>query len=235
MKSYGVLSQFYNRLMTDCDYIKWSQYLFSQLNGLKNGVDLACGTGAITKLLVDNGYDCIGIDNSIEMLNIARRNVNTKFVQGDMIDLTLPHKVDFITCVCDGVNYVKEKDIDGFFAKVSNNLALGGKFIFDISSEYKLRNILGDNIFYEDLDDLSYFWRNKLYTNKIKMDLIFFEKLADGNYLRRDETQVQYIYSVDSLVKRLTKIGFSVKTSANYGERLTVKATRVTFVCTKNN
>lgn len=34
-------------------------------------VDLGCGTGTLTELLYNKGYDCIGVDNSEEMLNIA--------------------------------------------------------------------------------------------------------------------------------------------------------------------
>lgn len=34
-------------------------------------VDLGCGTGTLTEMLYQKGYDCIGVDNSEEMLNIA--------------------------------------------------------------------------------------------------------------------------------------------------------------------
>ena len=34
-------------------------------------VDLGCGTGTLTELLYQKGYDCIGVDNSEEMLGIA--------------------------------------------------------------------------------------------------------------------------------------------------------------------
>ena len=35
-------------------------------------LELGCGTGQMTRRLRDAGYDMIGIDNSIEMLDIAR-------------------------------------------------------------------------------------------------------------------------------------------------------------------
>lgn len=33
-------------------------------------VDLGCGTGTLTEMLYQKGYDCIGVDNSEEMLNM---------------------------------------------------------------------------------------------------------------------------------------------------------------------
>ena len=36
-------------------------------------LDLGCGTGTMTRLLREKGYDMIGVDNSAEMLEIARK------------------------------------------------------------------------------------------------------------------------------------------------------------------
>ncbi len=57
-------------------YEEWSRYLISLLKeyGVSDGIvlDLGCGTGKMTRLLSRAGYDMIGIDNSEEMLQIAR-------------------------------------------------------------------------------------------------------------------------------------------------------------------
>src|SRR5688500_10738092 len=47
------------------------------LDGLPSGValDAACGTGRLTNGLVGRGHRVIGIDNSEEMLDVARRRV----------------------------------------------------------------------------------------------------------------------------------------------------------------
>ena len=34
-------------------------------------LDLGCGTGTLTELLAENGYDMIGVDASEEMLGLA--------------------------------------------------------------------------------------------------------------------------------------------------------------------
>jgi SAM-dependent methyltransferase len=47
-------------------------------------VDLGCGTGTLTRLLVDEGYDVAGLDLSPEMIRRAREKVpESTFVVGD--------------------------------------------------------------------------------------------------------------------------------------------------------
>ncbi|MEZ0578906.1 trans-aconitate 2-methyltransferase [Nocardioides sp. MH1] len=47
-------------------------------------VDLGCGTGTLTRLLVDEGYDVDGLDYSPEMIRRARAKVpEATFVEGD--------------------------------------------------------------------------------------------------------------------------------------------------------
>ena len=55
--------------------------LFSLLPPLegKKILDLGCGTGTICNILSKKGYDCIGIDSSEHMLNVAyQKNVDNK-------------------------------------------------------------------------------------------------------------------------------------------------------------
>jgi len=89
-------------------------------------------------------------------------------------------------------------------------------FIFDVSSAYKLKKVLGNNFFYEDDDDLTYFWTNQLKKDNVVMELAFFVKDGDV-YQRFDERHVQYIYDEQMLVQLLGEIGFSdVQTFADY-------------------
>ena len=78
----------------------------------------------------------------------------------------------------------------------------GGALIFDVSSEYKIKNILANNVFAEDLDDLTLLWFNELTGNKLTMSLTFFIK--DGEkYVRKEETHVQYAHSVEFIQNAL--------------------------------
>ena len=74
---YGEFAYVYDEFMDNIPYEQWHDYLHNLLikYGVKDGivVDLACGTGTMTKLLADDGYDMIGVDMSYEMLDVARQ------------------------------------------------------------------------------------------------------------------------------------------------------------------
>ena len=106
--------------------------------------------------------------------------------------------------------------------------------MFDVSSEYKLKNVLGNNFFYEDHDDVTFFWTNQLKKDSVIMELAFFVKNGE-NYQRFDERHVQYIYSENVLTELLVSAGFKdVQTFADYQNKQVAKDTqRVVFCATK--
>ena len=239
MGSYQRFAKHYDLLMKDCDYEQWSQFLIKELsdNGVQNfskGLDLACGTGAITEKLSEYGFCMIGIDNSQEMLSIAeekkRKKSNPTYVLQDISNFNVPGQVDFITCICDGVNYLAEAKVKMMFYKAYAMLRDGGTFIFDISSEYKLKEIIGNNVFICDDEEVSYIWTNKLHENKVIMSLTFFEKNSEL-YSRFSEDHVQYIYNCKQLETMLFSIGFSsVKTFDGYKQKsIGSKSKRILF------
>lgn len=237
--SYSALGSWFEYLNCDCDYPSWSQYLIMLLKKYGAGIsgaDVGCGNGYFTREFALNGYDVVGVDVSCTMLNkavqiSAEKGVNVAFLQGDITKLKLAKKVDFITAINDCINYVSQADVVKTFRKVSANLKKGGLFIFDVSSKNKLENVIGNNMFGEDGEELSYLWFNEKVGDKIVMDLTFFERLDDGKYKRYDERHVQYIHEERSLVSALEDSGFKVEevTGRLGGE----KTERINFVARK--
>ena len=76
MAAYQSFAGIYDLFMDNVPYEEWCEYIKSLLleYGIKDGLvlDLGCGTGKMTRLLSAAGYDMIGVDNSEEMLEIAR-------------------------------------------------------------------------------------------------------------------------------------------------------------------
>ena len=243
MGSYQSFAKHYDLLMRDCDYEQWSQFLIEELsiNGIRNsskGLDLACGTGMITERLSESGFCMIGIDNSPEMLNIAeerkRKKSNPIYVLQDISSFLISGQVDFVTCICDGVNYLSPTKVKMMFDNVYMTLKSGGVLIFDISSEFKLKEIISNNVFVCDDEVVSYIWTNKLLKDKVVMSLTFFEKSAEL-YNRFGEEHVQYIYSEAYLKALLLSTGFSsVKTFDGYKKKITgSKSKRILFEVVK--
>ena len=75
MEAYTSFARVYDMFMDNVPYEVWGRYIVEKLraNGIDSGyvVDLGCGTGKLTTLLADAGYDMIGIDNSFDMLDMA--------------------------------------------------------------------------------------------------------------------------------------------------------------------
>ena len=74
-ETYNSLSACYDDMTRDVNYPAWADYLESHFAREKKPVhtvlDLACGTGTMTNILTERGYELIAVDGSADMLVIA--------------------------------------------------------------------------------------------------------------------------------------------------------------------
>ena len=235
---YSAIGGVFEYLNSDCGYSQWSQYLIKKLRAMgaeNDGVDVGCGNGYFTRALYKAGYSVKGMDISLQMLSkaveLARENgVAAEFLTGDITKLNLSGKVGFITAVNDCLNYVPPQKLLSSFRGVYRNLRKGGVFFFDISSENKLKNIVGDNTFVKDLDEATVIWCNSCKDNRVDMDIMLFTLNSDGTYTRSDESQTQYIHTEESVLSALKEVGFEVETEGHLGGS---KDERINFLCRK--
>ena len=170
MEQYTNFAKVYDLFMDNVPYDKWVEQIKDILykENIKDGLicDLGCGTGAITERLANLGYDMIGIDNSYDMLDVA---MEKKYASGndilylcqDMREFELYGTVRAIISRCDSLNYIRElSELKEVFYWVNNYLDPNGLFIFDMNTEYKYQNILGDNTFAEVREQASFIWEN---------------------------------------------------------------------------
>lgn len=218
MDAYGRFAEVYDCLMSDVPYGQIANFIDSEIKqqNLQNHIvlDLACGTGTLTGLLKQMGYEMIGADSSMEMLMKAReKNPDVLFLNQSMETFELYGTAGAIVCCLDSLNYLTEDGaLDTVFNLCNNYLEPGGLFIFDVNSEFKFEHILADNIFTFDSDDIYYTWEND-YLPKEKLCnfyLTFFVK--HGNrYERFDEVHTERCYSHKEICSALERNGFSVK------------------------
>lgn len=228
MNAYAGFAAYYDTLMDDFDYPAWAEYymkLIAPSGKIANLCDCACGTGSLTIEFAKRIQRVTGVDLSANMLEIAqekarRAGVRAMFVREDMTKLALTKPADAVICGCDGVNYlVTDAGVSAFFARVYASLRPGGAFAFDISSAYKLEQVLGDRFFGEEREDVAYLWQNRFDSEKrtVQMNLTFFAREADGRYRRFSETHVQRAHDPQDLERMLRACGFTdVKI---YGDR----------------
>ncbi len=218
MDTYGKFAALYDRLMEDVPYQEIADKIEREIKRGKQPnnlvLDLACGTGTITKLLSKKGFDLIGADASFEMLNEARKkNPDVLFLHQSMEEFELYGTVGTIVCCLDSINYLTEDGaLDRTFHLCNNYLEPSGLLLFDINSEYKFTNILSDNIFTFDNEEIYYVWENHYVQDERLCDfyLTFFEK-EGAQYNRFDEVHTQRCYSDKEICDALIRNGFSVK------------------------
>ena len=231
----------YDELMNDVDYVNWTSFILNNLpkSGIKV-LEAACGTGNITCHLADENLNITAFDISEEMLVKAyeklRRFRNVNILNQDMVKFKINQSFDACICCCDGVNYLDESSVKLFFEKVFMHLKENGKFIFDISTEYKY-NSMNETYVYDE-EEVFYVWENNLDkdTNTISMEINFFVKDKD-KYNRITELQTHYIHKVINIEKVLKDVGFTeIKVYDGYTEELyNDTSIRATFVCKKGD
>lgn len=217
MAQYQDFAYVYDRLMhEDIDYDKWCDYIENlfTLHGVSPDTlcELACGTGNMTCRMEKRGYKITASDISSDMLSIASEKLNgTELICSDMSKLALPEKYDAFLCMIDGINYViTPKAVLDTFKTVKSHLNDGGVFVFDISSQYKLKHILGNETFIHSEYDVFYSWQNRFIEkyNLSDMLLNFFVRNGDM-YERFEERHLQRGWSEEELTKMLKKAGFT--------------------------
>ena len=223
---YLTFARFYAALTSNISYSERAKYLKSIINDLFPAaeilLDLACGTGSLSIELDKLGFDVIAVDASEAMLSelydkkIENSADNILVLCQKMQELDLYGTVDVTVCALDSVNHITDKNIlQTAFDKVSLFTVPGGLFIFDANTVYKHRNILADNTFVYDLDDVYCVWQNSLNPddNTVSMDIDFFypdESSGSSAYFRASDTISEKAYSVDELSDMLKKSGFEI-------------------------
>jgi SAM-dependent methyltransferase len=206
MQAYTGFAQVYDIFMDNVPYDAWAEYLVGLLEeyGVTGGLvlELGCGTGSITRRLANKGYDMIGIDNSEEMLEIARfkeyetteelldKNYSILYLEQDMRDFELYGTVSAVVSICDSMNYITSNtDLLTVFRLVNNYLDPGGIFIFDMNTQYKYKYVLGDQTIAENRDNCSFIWDN-YYDEESGLneyDVTIFVKLEDETEYGQEE------------------------------------------------
>ncbi len=227
-EGYDAIARVYDRLNRDLDYGAWADFFetcFARFLREKPELvlDLACGTGRMTRELAARGYDMIGVDGSADMLSEAYGGETPEggkpilYLCQDMRELELFGTVGTVVCCLDSLNYLlEEKDLEKVFSLVHNYLDPNGLFLFDVNTPYKFETVYGDNAYVleDEMDGRSVFcgWQNQYDGESGVCDfyLSVFEEQEDGSYLRSDEHQRERCYTADALRSALTESGFEI-------------------------
>lgn len=222
MGAYEKFAQVYDLFMDNIDYEEWVDYITDHLKkyGIEDGLvlELGCGTGTMTGLLADRGYDMIGVDNSGEMLAEAMEKrmesgQDILYLQQDMQEFELYGTVRAIVSVCDSLNYITEREeLLQVFRLVNNYLDPEGLFLFDMNTIHKYRDILGDTTIAENRDEGSFIWDNSYDPeNGLNIyELAVFLPREDSLYEKAEEVHCQKAYSQEEIEELIREAGMEL-------------------------
>ncbi|MGA2463631.1 MAG: class I SAM-dependent methyltransferase [Thermodesulfobacteriota bacterium] len=141
-------ARYYDLLYRDKDYAAEAEYVADLIRkfhpSARSILELGSGTGIHATLLAEKGYEVTGIDLSLDMVNIARSNVEATpqpstlnlqpiFLEGDIRDIRLNKRFDAVIALFHVISYqTTNEDVTAAFETARQHLNSGGIFIFDI-------------------------------------------------------------------------------------------------------
>ncbi|WCK53516.1 methyltransferase domain-containing protein [Aneurinibacillus sp. Ricciae_BoGa-3] len=247
--NYHQLARVYDHLMADAPYAEWMQFVLQawQRTGQKpdHVAELGCGTGSLTRYLLEAGLEVWAVDLSADMLEVAREKIQVShpgarvhLLQQDITGLDLGTRMDSVVSFCDTLNYITEcEGIRAVFNRVFQSLVPGGTFLFDVHTPYKIRDVFGDESFHYQDEEVAYIWESSFYeeTETVKHDLTLFVRENDGLFRRFQESHLQQSYNLDDLAQWLVDEGFEVitVTSDFSAEPVAADSERAFFIARK--
>ncbi|MCR5639515.1 MAG: class I SAM-dependent methyltransferase [Lachnospiraceae bacterium] len=232
MDAYTDFARVYDELMDNIPYDKWFEYLHSLLKEFKieDGIvaELGCGSGKMTRKLAGAGYDMIGIDLSMDMLQIAMekkyedKNATKKdilYLNQDMREMELYGTVRAFVSVGDSMNYLLEKkDLVQVMKLCNNYLDEGGYLIFDLKTAHMYRDLMGNRTITDTRDDVTLIWDNyydkdkhlneygmTIYTDSGKTD-----EYGNAYFTRFEEKHLQRAYSLSEIKSAVKQSGMEL-------------------------
>ncbi|MDQ2712541.1 MAG: methyltransferase domain-containing protein [Acidobacteriota bacterium] len=185
---------------------------FSQVPGGTRVLDLCCGSGHVTKELVARGYTVTGVDNSAELIALAKKDLpEIDFRVQDARDLVLDGKYGAVLSTFDSLNHILNlSELAEVFRGVVRSLEPGGLFVFDMNLEEAYMADLRE--WAVDIRDASVgLVRGKFdpALKKASTELIWFVDGESGNCWRQYRSTVeQQCYPQADILMALNQAGF---------------------------
>jgi len=218
------IAPYYDTLMSFVNYPAWVSYIetICALNSVKGKVilDLACGTGVCLMLWSQRGYNVIGLDISLPMLQVCREKISRAYdganceiqlINTDIRNFALARRVPIITCLYDSLNYLlSETDLMCCFKKVYEVLSDEGIFIFDMNTLHCLRDEWGNQTFHRQDGEIYSTWTNTFETStNISSLRLTLNIRKNGRETTLKELHQERAYPLSTVAEFLTRAGFN--------------------------
>ena len=188
---------------------------------IRRVLDAGCGAGPLSKLLVEAGFEVIGIDASEPLLAIARAAVpQARFIHGSLYEVDLP-PCEAILAIGEPLTYHSgnasaDSLLRSFFQNASATLPRGGLLIFDVieTGEPPL-----SGKFWSAGEDWAVLAETTEHPEERRLvrTIETFRRAGDLYRRGREVHQVR-AFETQALTADLNNCGFTVETAVAYGD-----------------
>ena len=218
--AYNEFAYFYDEFNDDADYTALFTAVTDRLraHGVADGivVDLGCGTGDLTLMLAQAGYDMIGVDQSEEMLAVLREKAAELGVEGllllrqDLLELDLYGTIRAAVSTFDTFSHIGPLDrFEQAIAKAAFFMEEGGVFVFDLNTPYKHARVLAGQTFDLDAGDACCRWSNTYdpQAGRVRIDICITDRETGDHW---QEMFYECSYDLDTVQTLLDRYGYTV-------------------------
>lgn len=228
---YAALAKVYDRWVTHIDYgviASRCRELVSESDSARV-LDLCTGTGTLALLLAVDGAMVVGVDRSKEMLAMARKKLEgserastIRLAQLDVGSDEWPSgQFDLIVAASDSASYLDPIELAHLVRSAGRALTTTGSLLFDLNSDFKLRQVFGNSTYAEMFNDYGYIWINHLAADAASIEFeihLFMKGDSPDIWTHQTELHRQYVYDKASVVALLESNGFkNIVVSSDYG------------------
>ncbi len=207
--AYNEFAYFYDEFNDDADYDALFTAVTDRLreNGVDGGilVDLGCGTGDLTLMLAQAGYDVIGVDQSEEMLAVLREKAaelgisDLLLLRQDLLQLDLFGTIRAAVSTFDTFNHIGPLPrLEQAIARTALFMEKGGVLVFDMNTPYKHASVLADNTFTLEAEDAVCVWKNQLQPENQRTRISIHITYPDSGEACSEEFY-EYWYTLDQI------------------------------------
>ncbi len=251
MEPYRHFAYIYDHVMDTVPYDDWVAFVVAQLaqgNRPHRVLDACCGTGNVSLRLAQAGFQVVGVDRSLSMLQMAeekgRRLVESgevppdAFAWGcqDVRELRLEQPVDAAVCLYDSLNYLlTPEDLQQAMAAIAAVIRPGGLLVFDVYQRWDADREVPPKQIIQGAG-WSLIWENHFDRRTRHWRINLKGVVREGGRRHRfTEEHVERAYSLAQVKKALTAAGLGgVKTFDGFADTPADRYTeRVVYVAAK--
>jgi len=182
-------------------------------------VDLGCGSGILAKYFISKGYSVTGIDQSQEMISIAKKKTeNAHFMLGSFYSMNIP-SCNVVLSTGECLNYYNKMTTRSqpkkLFQQIYSAISSQGIFIFDFAMPGRVESS-NKKKWRRDNWEMKVEHKEDKKSNYLTRKIFLKINTKKGEF-QKQETHRLKLYKKEELESLLVGAGFSPKFVSGYG------------------